>query len=194
MRLFINLDNSEIQDFSRTAVTELRARRSEYFPIRLSFSSGGSVVELPFGAQGRAVVKRLDSFSSPPVAWSPGWRKIGFGVGAYYSMSVNLFTSQMVDQFTTLAGEVPSVAFALEFQWEYPRTRRRASVPFTVVNDYIRAEDSEEPPEELVVTSAPPYSPTPPSNPYEGQRWINPSDMSTYVWLSGAWIEESNTA
>ncbi len=34
------------------------------------------------------------------------------------------------------------------------------------------------------------FSPTPPLNPYEGQRWTDTSDMTTLEWFQGSWIEK----
>jgi hypothetical protein len=37
------------------------------------------------------------------------------------------------------------------------------------------------------------FSPTPPPAPYEGQRWTDTSDMTTYEWFAGSWIEKPTT-
>lgn len=36
----------------------------------------------------------------------------------------------------------------------------------------------------------PTFSETPPSQPYEGQRWTNTFDLTTYEWFAGAWVEK----
>jgi hypothetical protein len=36
------------------------------------------------------------------------------------------------------------------------------------------------------------FSPTPPPAPYEGQRWTDTFDFTTYEWFMGAWIEKPN--
>ena len=34
------------------------------------------------------------------------------------------------------------------------------------------------------------YSDTPPEHPYTGQRWTTLSDLTTYEWFAGAWVEK----
>lgn len=34
------------------------------------------------------------------------------------------------------------------------------------------------------------YSDTPPAHPYQGQRWTTLSDLTTYEWFVGAWVEK----
>jgi hypothetical protein len=34
------------------------------------------------------------------------------------------------------------------------------------------------------------YSDTPPAHPYQGQRWTTLSDLTTYEWFAGAWVEK----
>lgn len=148
MRLFVDLDTLAVSDYRNSAVSSLLARRSDRFPIHVRFQSDSIVQELPHGATGRIVLKKTSDFSGAPIAWSPGWRKLGYGSGAYYVFQLNLHTRQVVDQFLTLQGEVASITLAMEIQWEHRGSRRTArAVPFTIENDYVRLEDSQEPPE-----------------------------------------------
>lgn len=34
------------------------------------------------------------------------------------------------------------------------------------------------------------YSDEPPAHPYTGQRWTTLSDLTTYEWFAGAWVEK----
>ena len=34
------------------------------------------------------------------------------------------------------------------------------------------------------------FSETPPAAPYTGQRWTHLSDLTTYEWFAGAWVEK----
>lgn len=36
------------------------------------------------------------------------------------------------------------------------------------------------------------YSDTPPAYPYTGQRWTTLSDLTTYEWFAGSWVEKPN--
>ena len=36
------------------------------------------------------------------------------------------------------------------------------------------------------------YSDTPPAHPYQGQRWTTLSDLTTYEWFVGSWVEKPN--
>ena len=36
------------------------------------------------------------------------------------------------------------------------------------------------------------FSPTPPANPYQGQRWTDTFDLTTYEWFVNAWVEKPN--
>lgn len=157
MRLFVDLDTLAVSDYRNSAVSSLIARRSDRFPVHVRFQSEGVVQELPRGAQGRIVLKKTSDFSGAPIAWSPAWRKLGYGTGAYYVFQLNLHTRQVVDQFLTLQGEVASITLAMEIQWQHRGSRRAAlAVPFTIQNDYMRLEDSQEPPEPVDEVTAPP--------------------------------------
>jgi len=148
MRLYVDLDTLVVSDFRNSgAAAGLSAKRSDRFPVEVRFVSQGVVKELPHGAVGRVVLKRATEFSSYPVAWSPEWRKTGYGARTYYVFQLNLHTQQVVDQFLSLQGELASVTFAMEIQWEYRGMRRSSrAVTFVVENDYVRLEDSDEPP------------------------------------------------
>jgi hypothetical protein len=150
MRLYVDLDTLAISDFRNSAVTSLTAKRSDRFQVQVRFQSNGVVQELPHGAMGRIAIKKVSDFSGYPVAWSPQWRKIGYGTSAYYVFNLNLHTQQIVDQFLTLQGELAAVTLAFEIQWEHRGMRRSSrSVSFVVENDYVRLEDGEEPPEPI---------------------------------------------
>jgi hypothetical protein len=152
MRLFVDLDTLVVSDYQNAALSAITARRSDRFPVHVRFQRGGVVQELPYGATGKIVLKKISDFSGYPVAWSPGWRKLGYGTGSYYAFQLDLFTRQVVDQFLSLQGELPSIALAMEIQWGYRGTRRASrAVPFTIENDYVRLEDAEEPPEPIEV-------------------------------------------
>lgn len=36
------------------------------------------------------------------------------------------------------------------------------------------------------------FSPTPPPEPFDGQRWTDTFDLTTYEWFGGAWVEKPN--
>jgi hypothetical protein len=38
----------------------------------------------------------------------------------------------------------------------------------------------------------PTFSPTPPAHPYQGQRWTDTFDLTTYEWFVSAWVEKPN--
>jgi hypothetical protein len=148
MRLYVDLDTLVVSDFRNSgAAAGLSAKRSDRFAVEVRFVSQGAIKELPSGASGRISLKKTTEFSSYPVAWSPAWRKVGHGLGAYYVFRLNLHTQQVVDQFLSLQGELASVTFAMEIQWEYRGMRRSSkAVTFVVENDYVRLEDRDEPP------------------------------------------------
>jgi hypothetical protein len=156
MRLYVDLDTLAISDFRNSAaVTSLTAKRSDRFSVEVRFVSQGVIKELPSGASGRISLKKTTEFSSYPVAGSPGWRKVGHGLGAYYVFNLNLHTQQIVDQFFTLQGELAAVTLAFEIQWEYRGMRRSSrTVTFVVENDYVRLEDRDEPP--IAIFAGPP--------------------------------------
>jgi len=158
MRLYVDLDTLAISDFRNSAVTSLAAKRSDRFQVQVRFQSNGVAQELPHGAMGRIAIKKVSDFSGYPVAWSPQWRKIGYGASAYYVFNLNLHTEQIVDQFLTLQGELSAVTFALEIQWRYRGVRRSTrSVGFLVENDYVRLDDEAEPP--ILIAEAPQGNP-----------------------------------
>ena len=147
MRLNVDLDTLAISDYRNAAVRSLTAHRSDRFPVQVRFRQDGVVVELPHGTMGRVVIKKTADFSGFPVAWSPGWRKVGYGANAYYVFQLNLHTQQVVDQFLSLGGELSSVTLAFEVQWERRGLRRSSrAVPIVIENDYVRLEDEAEPP------------------------------------------------
>ena len=151
MRLYVDLDTLAVSDYSNAALASMRAKRSDRFSVELKFTQGGITRELPSGATGRIVIKRVLDFSGYPIAWAPAWRKVGFGPSVYYLMRVNLHTQQVEDQFLTLSGELTSISTALEIQWEHRGTRRTSqSVPLTIENDYVRLADEEEIPVPLI--------------------------------------------
>jgi len=157
MRLYVDLDTLAISDLGGAPLAVLRAKRSDRFALEVRFVRGGVVQELPFGAMGRVVVKRSSDFSGYPIAWAPRWRKLGFGVGAYYSMNLNLHTEQVVDQFITLSGELASISAAFEIQWEHRGARRTSqTVSFVIENDYVRLADEEEVPVAVIDPSTTP--------------------------------------
>jgi hypothetical protein len=156
MRLYVDLDTLVVSDFRNSgAAAGLSAKRSDRFSVEVRFVSQGVIKELPSGASGRITLKKTTEFSSYPVAWSPAWRKVGHGLGAYYVFRLNLHTQQVVDQFLSLQGELAAVTFAMEIQWEYRGMRRSSrAVTFVVENDYVRLEDRDEPP--IAIFAGPP--------------------------------------
>lgn len=156
MRLFVDLDTLAISDYRNSAVTSLTAKRSDRFPVQVRFQSNGIVQELPHGTTGRIVLKKTNDYSGSPVAWSPGWRKVGYGSLAYYVFQLSLHTQQVVNEFFLMQRELAAVTLAFEIQWEHRGMRRSSrSVSFVVENDYARPEDGNEPPQSLTDSQPP---------------------------------------
>lgn len=156
MRLFVDMDTLAVSDYRNSAVTALSAKRSDRFPVQVRFQSNGVVQELPHAAVGRLVLKKTADFSGLPVAGASGWRKLGYGLSAYYVFQLDLHTQQVVDQFLTLQGELASISLSMEIQWEHRGLRRSSrAVTFVIENDYVRLEDAAEPPTPIADPPAP---------------------------------------
>lgn len=185
MRLFVDLDTLAVSDYRNTAVTSLTAKRSDRFPVQVRFQSGGVVQELPHGTTGRIVLKKTSDYSGYPVAWSPGWRKVGYGSATYYVFQLSLHTQQVLDQFLILGGgELERVSFVFEIQWEHRGNRRSSrAVPFVVENDYVRLNDTMEPPTLIEEPPGPPIDVAQPQD-YKATKLQAEQGEDNEMWMT----------
>ena len=184
MRLFVDLDTLAVSDYRNSALTSLTVKRSDRFPIQVRFQSGGVVQELPHGTTGRIVLKKTSDYSGYPVAWSPGWRKVGYGTSTYYVFQLSLHTQQVLDQFLSLQGELERVNFVLEIQWEHRGNRRSSRVvPVVVENDYVRLNDTMEPPTLIEEPPGPPIDVPQPQD-YKATKTQAEQGEDNEVWMT----------
>jgi len=144
MRISIDLDTFVVSDYTGSAVQALSARRGDSFPVEVRFTQSGVVRELPNAATGRLAIKSAQNYSAPMVAGNTTWRKVGYGVAAYYVFQLSLATEPIAAAFSTLSGDLAQVSFVMEVEWSHRGVRSTSrAVAFTVENDFIKGDEGD---------------------------------------------------